>query len=150
MLRVMFVLACLFCSLVSIADESIKITSDDVFHVEKEQLQTHVFLVNEKTKGKKLVFSQQMRDTVQWIHSPKGETRILFVTRPMIAGPEKSRFWLYENEKTTLIGQTICDDHTVNSVSFTKIVYRCFIDNPDEPLKSIEQEKTFIVEGKEH
>ena len=145
MVRMMFTLACLFFSLVAFADEPIKITSDNVFHVEKKKLQTNVFLVDENTNQKKLVFSQNMRDVIQWIHSPKNENRILFVTRPMIAGPEKSRFWLYENEKISLLGQTVCDDHTVDFVSFTKIVYRCFTPDPNEPLKSLAQTKTFVV-----
>ena len=147
MVRVMFVLVYLFCSVVALADESVKITSDRTFEVQKEQLQTTVFVVDVKTQRKKRIFSQEMRDVVQWIHSPKEESRILFVTRPMVAGPEKSRFWLYDNEQTTLLGETVCDDHTVDAVSFAKIVYRCFSPHPNDPLQSLAQERTFVVDA---
>ena len=130
----------LICSFSIHANDEIKIISPEKFEVFKLKMLTQIFVVN-GNKGKKTeIFSQQMRDDIQWIYSETiGGNKYIVISRPMIAGAEKSRIWRIEQGKTKLIGETKCEDHQIDKINYQTIEYRCFRDDTSNPLKTLEE-----------
>ena len=127
------------------ADEKIRIISSKKFKVLKEGRITQVYQVDANTKKEILIFHQMIRDSIQWIFSSDNDSRILLVSRPMIADSEKSSFWLISNKKSKKIGVTTCRDHKIDDVNLKYITYTCFIYNKSNPLSPIVVKKVFSV-----
>jgi len=144
MIKITFLLLLLM-SLTVNANDDVKIISPHKFEVFKLKKLTQIFLVSEKSNKKTMIFNQSMRDEVNLIYSDQKAKVFIIATRPMISGAEKSRFWRVSNGKTVLLGETKCADHQVDTVNYQIIEYRCFSDDPSNPLKLIENKVKFKI-----
>ena len=129
-----------------LSNDEIKIISPEKFEVLKNSKVTQIFLLDQDKKYKKEIFNKFIRDEIQWIYSEdKNKDQFLIITRPMVAGPEHSRFWFNQNGNLKMIGQTNCLNHQIDNVNLKEISYRCFKDDPKNPLELIEEKITFKI-----
>ena len=132
-------------SLSVLASEDVRIESDKKFEIIKLKKFTEIYMINNKMKKKIKIFSEIIRDDVRWIYSPVDSKKTIIVTRPMIAGPEASNFWLIESGKSRHIGKTKCLNNEVKQVTSKQIEYICLSIDPKDPLKFIEEKVSLVI-----
>ena len=126
------------------SNEDVTIQSIKKYKIIKQNKDTKILELTQN--GEVTILNKHIRDSVQWIYYNKQKQDTIIITRPMIAGPEKSQFWKSHDGHAVRIGETKCADHQIDEVHERAIQYRCFFNNPKDPRKLIEEKITFHLD----